>query len=189
LEDFTDLLRRAQGSDEVAFNCLFRSVQPILLRYLATMASPHSVDDVAAETWIAVIRGLDRFVGDDIGAFRAWVLSIARRRWVDDVRRKSRRPEVLSGDSPDVQTSEDPAVAVDMGMSTEHAIALIRTLPPDQAEVVLLRVIGDLDVAATAKLVGKSEGAVRVLAHRGLRKLAAVLGSGVTKPRPGAVDE
>lgn len=189
MEDFPELLRRAQGSDEVAFNTLFRDVQPVLLRYLATMAGPDLVEDIAAETWVAVIRGLDRFVADDIRAFRGWVLAIARRRWVDDIRRKARRPEVLAADTPEVGTDDDPAGLVEQKMSTERAMALIRTLPPDQAEVVLLRVIGDLDVPATAQIVGKSEGAVRVLAHRGLKKLAAILEPGVTNPAPGAVDQ
>lgn len=174
-EPFPDLLRRALGSDEAAFNALFRSVQPIVLRYLSTMSSPDLVDDIASETWVAVVRGLDSFVGEDLGAFRAWVLSIARRRWVDEVRRRSRRPELLSGDSPDLETAPDAAAVIELAMSTEQAIALVRSLPPDQAEVILLRVVGDLDVAATAKIVGKSEGAVRVLAHRGLKKLAATL--------------
>lgn len=188
-EEFADLLRRAQGSDETAFNTLFRSIQPVVLRYLGTMANVDAVEDIAAETWVAVIRGLDRFVGDDISAFRAWVLSIARRRWVDDVRRKSRRPETLTDEAPEVVTGDDPAFTVEQAMTTEQAMALVRTLPPDQAEVVLLRVMGELDVAATAEILGKSEGAVRVLAHRGLRKLAKILESGVTNSIPPTVEE
>lgn len=67
-------------------------------------------------------------------------------------------------------------------LSTERAVDLIGRLAPDQAEVVLLRVVADLDVAATARVVGKSRGAVRVLAHRGLRRLATML---EREPDPG----
>src|SRR5262249_52672813 len=56
---------------------------------------------------------------------------------------------------------------------TERALALIRTLPPDQAEAVMLRVVVGLDVAATARVLGKRPGAVRIAAMRGLRRLAA----------------
>lgn len=188
MEDFVDVLRRAQGSDESAFNQLFRAVQPSVLRYLATMASSEMVEDVAAETWVAVIRGLDRFVGDDISAFRAWTLAIARRRWIDEVRRRSRRPELLSDETPDFAAADDPALTVERHLGTAAAIAMIRQLPPDQAEVIMLRVVGDLDVAATAEIVGKTDGAVRVLAHRGLKKLAVLLQAGVTNPGPEAVD-
>ena len=62
-------------------------------------------------------------------------------------------------------------------MSTEDALGVIARLPRDQAEVVMLRYVADLDVSRTAEVLGKSPGAVRVLAHRGLRRLEAMLGS------------
>jgi RNA polymerase sigma-70 factor (ECF subfamily) len=70
--------------------------------------------------------------------------------------------------------------------ATRAALALVAELPPDQAEVVALRVLGDLEVAEVARIVGKRPGAVRVLAHRGLRRLAkrmqaAELAQGVTR--------
>ena len=59
--------------------------------------------------------------------------------------------------------------------ATRRAVALVRTLPPDQAEVVLLRVVAGLEVAEVAELLGRSTGSVRVLSHRGLRRLAGTL--------------
>ena len=56
---------------------------------------------------------------------------------------------------------------------TEWAIGLIRALPANQAEAVMLRVVAGLDVADTAQVLGKRAGAVRVAAMRGLRRLAA----------------
>jgi RNA polymerase sigma-70 factor (ECF subfamily) len=57
-------------------------------------------------------------------------------------------------------------------------MALIATLPPDQAEVVMLRVVAGLDVTEVARILGKRPGTVRVLAHRGLRRLAQRLAAG-----------
>jgi RNA polymerase sigma-70 factor (ECF subfamily) len=70
--------------------------------------------------------------------------------------------------------------------STRAALALLAELPPDQAEVVALRVLAGLEVAEVARIVGKRPGTVRVLAHRGLRRLAgrmetAGLARGVTR--------
>jgi RNA polymerase sigma-70 factor (ECF subfamily) len=66
-------------------------------------------------------------------------------------------------------------------MSTAEAVALVRRLPPLQAEVVLLRVVAELSVDEVARLVGRSPGAVRVAAHRGLRGLSVMAGpTGVT---------
>jgi RNA polymerase sigma-70 factor (ECF subfamily) len=57
-------------------------------------------------------------------------------------------------------------------ISTDDAINLVASLPAEQAEMVALRVIAGLDVAAVAGIVGKSPGAVRVSVHRGLRALS-----------------
>jgi RNA polymerase sigma-70 factor, ECF subfamily len=66
-------------------------------------------------------------------------------------------------------------------ISTERAIALVSQLPPQQAEVIMLRVVAGLDTETVAQIVGRSPGAVRVAAHRGLKKLATMLaGAGVT---------
>jgi RNA polymerase sigma-70 factor (ECF subfamily) len=66
-------------------------------------------------------------------------------------------------------------------ISTQAALALISALPADQAEIIVLRVVAGLDTRAVARIVGKSPGAVRVAAHRGLRRLAATVDqAGVT---------
>jgi RNA polymerase sigma-70 factor (ECF subfamily) len=61
-------------------------------------------------------------------------------------------------------------------MSTASAIRLVRTLPLDQAEAVMLRVVMGLDTASAARVLGKRAGAVRTAAYRGLRRLAEQLG-------------
>jgi len=174
IDDFPRLLAAAQSGDEAAFSVLFRSVQPLLLRYLRPLAGA-AHEDVAAETWVQVVRGLRDFEGD-LDGFRGWLFTIAHRRWVDHVRAESRRPprqdEAAALDLPARERVDE---VVETILSTERAVDLIGRLAPDQAEVVLLRVVADLDVAATARVVGKSRGAVRVLTHRGLRRLAALL--------------
>jgi RNA polymerase sigma-70 factor (ECF subfamily) len=69
----------------------------------------------------------------------------------------------------------DPAQVVLERMDTQAALTLVAQLSPLQAEVIALRVIAGLDVEAVARLVGRSPGAVRVAAHRGLRRLAQIL--------------
>ena len=69
-QSFQDELRAAQTGDERAFASLFRAVQPMLLRYLGGLTynlADGTADDVAAETWVQVVRGLDRFRGDEQG--------------------------------------------------------------------------------------------------------------------------
>jgi RNA polymerase sigma-70 factor, ECF subfamily len=182
---FPDLLAAAQSGDEQAFAVLWRELQPAVLRYLR-VAAPVEAEDLAADTWISVIRGLGRFRGDEQN-FRTWVFTAARHRAIDWRRQAARRPttslpvELLAEQS----AHDDPAEAVLEAQSTRAALALLAELPADQAEVVALRVLGGLGVAEVARIVGKRPGAVRVLAHRGLRRLAkrleaAGLARGVT---------
>jgi len=183
---FPELLAAAQGGDEQAFAVLWRDLQPAVLRYLR-VAAPEAAEDLAADTWVSVIRGLGRFRGDG-RAFRAWVFTVARHRAIDWRRQAARRAtqSVPVEELAQLSAPDDPVAAVLEAQSTRAALALLAELPPDQAEVVALRVLGGLEVAEVAGIVGKRPGAVRVLAHRGLRRLAkrmeaAGLARGVTR--------
>jgi RNA polymerase sigma-70 factor (ECF subfamily) len=174
---FPELLAAAQGGDEEAFAVLWRHLQPALLRYFRVVA-PQAAEDLAADTWLSVIGRLQQFRGDE-GALRAWVFTVAHHRAIDWRRQAARRPTNLV---PAEQLAErpaldDPVSEVLEGQSTPAALALLAELPADQAEVVALRVLGGLEVAEVAKILGKRPGAVRVLAHRGLRRLAKLLKS------------
>ena len=173
--EFARLLHAAQEGDEAAFTELFRSVQPRLLRYLRTVGGPLA-DDVAAETWLSVVRGLKRFRGDRAG-WQSWVFTIARARLVDAQRRADRSPQPVDTDLVlrDQPGPSDVSGSVEEMFSTEAALALIGQLPRQQAEVVLLRSMAGLDVAHTARVLGRRAGAIRVADHRGLRRLAELL--------------
>lgn len=171
---FDATLSGAQAADEAAFTCLFRDIQPALLRYLHVIG-PDAADDVASETWLQVMTGLDGFRGGE-QAFRAWLFTIARHRAIDYGRSRARRPTVpLAPSGAEDPLAPDTAdLAIDR-ISEQAVLALISTLPPDQAEIIMLRVVAGLDAHAVARIVGKSPGAVRVAAHRGLRRLATVV--------------
>ena len=181
IEAFESVLSGAQAGASWALTILYRDLHPRVLRYLS-LREPAEAEDLASEVWIDVAAGIDRFRGNEDG-FRAWVFTIARRRLVDLRRRSSVRREksvpldVLGGDRG-VGDAEGEAMA---SIEAEAALALIATLPPDQCDVVLLRVIGDLSVADVAKILGKRPGAVRALQHRALKHLARIVSlEGVT---------
>lgn len=169
------MLAAAVGGDERAFSRLWRDLNPVLRRYLVAFA-PVVADDVASETWLAVVGRLGRFKGDEAG-FRSWVFTIARSKVVDAWRAQGRHRVQSVADLEEVAgpAGVDTADAAVESMSTQAAMRLIGTLPRDQAEVVVLRVIAGLDVATVAGIVGCSVGAVRVRQHRGLRRLAEIL--------------
>jgi RNA polymerase sigma-70 factor, ECF subfamily len=180
-EEFSAVLAAAQRGSEAAFTRLWLDANPALVRYLRVIA-PEAAEDVAADTWVQVVRGLRRFRGNE-AAWRAWLFTTARRRVIDASRRRSRRREEPIHDVPaDVlPVTADAADEALERMSTRSAIALLARLPRLQAEVVLLRAVAGLDTHAVARLLGRSPGAVRVADHRGLRRLAEILAeAGVT---------
>jgi RNA polymerase sigma-70 factor (ECF subfamily) len=180
-DDFARVLADAQGGSEDQFAVLWRDANPALLRYLRVLA-PENAEDIAAETWVNVVRGLPRFIGDE-AAWRAWLFTTARRRLIDQARLRKRHPaepleDVSAAEMP--RTPDAAQIALD-NMATESAIALLSQLPLPQAEVIMLRVVAGLDTDVVAELLGKTPGNVRVMAHRGLKKLEDLLGrAGVT---------
>jgi RNA polymerase sigma-70 factor, ECF subfamily len=169
--DLEVALQRAAGGEEAAVATLYRALNPLLLRYMRHHVGPVA-EDVASEVWLGLAPQLAEFTGT-FEAFRALMFSVARRRVVDEYRRNGRRPATVSFDEtfdcPGSDDTEGQALAT---LTAQGAVeALARRLPPDQAEIVLLRVLGDLDVEQVAAIVGKSAGAVRVAQHRALERL------------------
>jgi RNA polymerase sigma-70 factor, ECF subfamily len=179
--EFPVILAAAQQGNEPAFAALWRDGNPALLRYLRAMA-PDAAEDVAAETWVQICRGLRGFRGDE-QAWRSWLFTVARRRALDESRRLSRHPVTPLAELPwqrEPRTADAGDIALE-NLATAATVQVIRTLPPLQADVILLRVVAGLDNEAVARVVGRSPGAVRVAAHRGLRCLAQTLSlAGVT---------
>lgn len=175
-DDLDVALARAQDGDEAAFREVYRTIQPALLRYLRVLVADEA-EDVASEAWLQITRDLIKFRGD-ADSFRGWCATIARNRALDHVRRRRSRP--VAADAP-VETllnlpgREDTADAALALIDSDAAVALIATLPRDQAEAVMLRVIVGLDAETAGRILGKRAGAVRTAAHRGLKTLAKQL--------------
>lgn len=168
---------RAQEGDESAFAIAYRLVQPGLLGYLRGLVG-EDAEDVASDAWLEIARDLGRFRGDGAG-FRGWTATIARHRALDHLRRLKVRPRSAALeqdmlDLPGPYSTHDQALE---SLSTEYALQLVRGLPRDQAEAVLLRVVVGLDGPAAARVLGKRPGAVRTAAYRGLKRLAHQLGA------------
>ena len=174
--DFDAWLTAAREGSAWALAELYRSIYPRIVAYLRGVEPAHG-DDVASETWLDIARGLVRFEGDE-RAFRAWALTIARRR-VADLRRRRTRTRTDPAAPHDIAEAvavgnvEDEAFA---SLGTDWAFDLITSsLPPNLAEVILLNVVGDLGTAEVARILGRRPGTIRVMQHRALRRLARTL--------------
>ena len=184
-EVFESVLAAAQAGAEWAFSRLYVDYNPRVERYFAARA-PHSAEDLAADTWMGVARRLRSFEGDET-QFRSWLFTIAHRRlldhWTAQNRRSEEPLETVHGHRPDGDPPDDRArhlasdedleqSVLDSATARAAAQRIARLLNRDQAEVVLLRLLGGLEVDQVAEILGKRAGTVRVLQHRALKKLA-----------------
>ena len=169
-----EVLEAARAGDTAAFGVLYRETQPRMLRYASSLVG-QDAEDVTAEAWLQIARDLPRFNGDVMG-FRGWSATIVRNRAFDHLRAVQRRPTTpLEDFLLDRAAEPDTADTATDNLGTAAALRLIASLPADQAEAVLLRVVVGLDATTAGEILGKRAGAVRVAAHRGLKNLAKML--------------
>jgi RNA polymerase sigma factor (sigma-70 family) len=172
---FQLVLASAKAGDHSALEVIYRDLAPAVLGYLRGQGAAEP-EDLASEVFVGVVKDLPRFRGDE-RAFRSWVFTIVHRRLVDEHRRRARRLE-SSADPEDLlpfgRKGDVEDEALDR-LEGRMVLEAARALTPDQRAVVLLRVLADLPVADVARVLGKSQGAVKTLQRRALDRLAREL--------------
>lgn len=176
------MLADARIGKRVALGVLFRDLHPRILRYLRASA-PDDAEDLASDTWLDVVSSLDAFRGDR-RALRAYALTVARNLLLD--LHPNLRPSIATMDPdevlpfplderdgraapgeavPPLIENDDHDVA---DIATDEALGRVAALPRDQADVILLTILGELSVDEVAGIVGTQPGTVRVIQHRAL---------------------
>jgi len=178
-ESFGALLDRAASGDERAFADLVGPLLPALRGYLRAIGRDE-VEDLLVDVLLAVHRRLDRFVGHETG-FRSWVFTIAHNVGVDHYRRRRRRPEPVDTTDPKLRGVLGVVEGVD-AIVVDHALdrrleEVLSQIPELHRRVLLLRTAADLSVEETAKVLGRTEGSVRVLHHRALKRVRRLIES------------
>ena len=185
VDDDVGLVERLRAGDESAFTELVRRYQPRLLRLAeATVGSRAVAEEVCQDTWLAVVRGVERFEGRS--SFKTWLFRILLNRARTSAGKEQRagRPDddVVERFDASGAWSAPPtpwADQVDERIVAERLARrvheLLPELPDQQRQVVILRDVEELDPADVASMLGVTDGHQRVLLHRGRAKLRALL--------------
>ena len=176
--DERDLVRRLQAGDEAAFVELVRVHQPHLLRLAQSVVSSRTVaEEVVQDTWLAVVKGVERFEGRS--SLKTWLFHILLNRARTTAGRERRVVSLPDGEIGErfdtggawVTPPVPWADRAEDRLTAEHLAARIRellpALPEGQREVVILRDFEGLPPAEVCSLLGISDGNQRVLLHRG----------------------
>lgn len=156
--------------DPAAFDALYRRYVPAVFRYVrARVTTLDDAEDITAVTFMSALQSLDRY--EERGLFAAWLFTIARRQIVAHRRSGARGATEPIDDAAHRLAAADgePDAA---GLEARDALrAAMLRLTPDQREAITLRFYGGLRVLEVAAVLGKDESAVKMILHRGLRKL------------------
>lgn len=172
--EFDAVLAAAQRGTPSALDRIYTTLSPVVAGYLRLQGAVEP-EDLTSEVFLAVLRNVDSFEGDEAN-FRSWVFTIAHRRLLDERRKLSRRPR-----SEPIE-EEVELVAVDDVESVfdqSHSVGWVRSLcdrlVPDQRDVLLLRLLGGVTVDEVAAALDKTPGAVKALQRRGLKAIGRLL--------------
>jgi RNA polymerase sigma-70 factor (ECF subfamily) len=171
---FDAVIAGARAGSPAAFERIFGALAPVVEGYLRLQGAAEP-EDLTSEVFLAVLRNVGSFTGDEPG-FRSWVFTIAHRRLLDERRRAARRPAPAPlSEAPETRAPDDVEQAVEEALSTAQVLALCRRLSADQRDVLLMRLLGHLTVDEVAEALGKSRGAVKALQRRGFQAISRMI--------------
>jgi RNA polymerase sigma-70 factor (ECF subfamily) len=174
LEICDEVVLEAASGDPQAFRELYAALAPQVLGYLRARGV-EDAEGLTSEVFLGVYPRLADLTGGAAG-LRTLVFSVAHARAVDDVRRRSRRPMSFSYDpEQDGRTHDSAELLAVASLEAARALELMDHLNDDQRTVVMLRIIGDLSLAQTADVTGKTVASIKQLQRRGLERLRSLM--------------
>ena len=172
-----DLVQAAQRLDPSALGSLYEVYYPKVYGYAyLQLGDVQLAEDVASDVMLRLLESIKSFRFRGV-PFRAWVYRIARNRIIDVLRRRRRRREVDLHEGI-AANREDPAAAMDRSLDRSRLQVALRRLKEEQRQVIILKFMEDFDNASAAKVLGRSQGAVKSLQHRALISLKRILSEG-----------
>jgi RNA polymerase sigma-70 factor (ECF subfamily) len=178
-------LVEAARNDPARFDALYRKYLPQVYNFAVyELGDHHEAEDATERTFLSALAGLTGFEerarpedGPEASTFRIWLFQIARNVVAERRRGRRRRPEApldLAFTAPDPADVEGAVVRRETAAAAWRAVA---GLSADRRRAIVLRFVHEMTTAEIAAILGRSEGAVRVLIHRGLRRVAGELGA------------
>ncbi len=171
------LVRRAVQRDREAFASLYdRHVEHVYKHIYYMVSNKSDAEDITQEVFIRAWKYIDKYRYRGV-PFVAWLIKIARNLIVDHYHYKARKKEVpLVEPEALIQTGEtNPEAITEASLNRSHIRKAILKLKGEKQTVILMRFIDGFSYKEIAKVLNKSEGAVRVIQYRALNELRHML--------------
>ncbi len=165
------LISEAKGGGADAFGVLYDRYHSRIYRFIyLKVGGREEAEDLTHHVFLSAWEHIHGYRHEG-HPFSSWLYRIARNTVIDHYR--SRRPtSSLEEVDPDaIQSSQNIEASAEQALLLKEVRRAISALRPDQQDVIILRFVDELSVKETALALDKSEGAVKLLQHRGMQEL------------------
>ena len=177
MQDEEGLVRRAQQQDQKAFAQLYEEYFDKIYRYIAVrIGDKTEAEDMTQQVFLNALQSISSFKWKGI-PFVAWLYRIARNQVVDHLRRQKKRAAAPLNESL-LSGGSDPQRMAEQSLDIEQLLLATKRLTEAQREVISLRFVSELPIIQVAKIMGKSQGAVKALQHSAIVALRKALSVG-----------
>jgi len=177
VQDEESLVRRAKQRDQKAFAQLYEEHFNKIYRYVALrIGDKTEAEDMTQQVFLNALKSISSFKWKGV-PFAAWLFRIAHNQVVDYLRKKSKQATVPLDESL-VSSDSNPQLMAEHSLDVEQLLLATRRLTEAQRQVISLRFAGELSINQVAKIMGKSQGAVKALQHSAIVALRKTLLAG-----------
>ena len=177
MRDEESLIRRAQERDQVALTQIYEENFDKIYRYIVLKIGDRAeAEDMTQQVFLNALKSIDRYKFRGM-PFSAWLFRIAHNQVVDHYRRK-KRATMVPIDDVILPGQDNPGRDAERKMEIEEVNRATQQLTSAQREVISLRFAGELTIAEVARVMGKSEGAIKALQHAAIISLRKIMSAG-----------
>jgi RNA polymerase sigma-70 factor, ECF subfamily len=175
LQDEESLVQRAQKQDNQAFAQLYEAYFDKIYRYISfRVRNEMESEDLTQQVFMKVLNSISSYQNQGV-PFSSWVYRIAHNVVVDFMRQQNKKATVDIEGMQLISPAEDTQSVLEKQMDVEEVKKASRSLTAAQQEVISLRFAGELSITECAKIMGKSEGAIKALQHSAVLALRKAL--------------
>lgn len=166
-----ELIQKASGGESSAFGLLYDRYQPAIYRFIYLKVSRREdAEDLTHQVFLSAWQTIDRFT--DYGApFSSWLYRIARNKVIDHYRTQHTpvNIETIAQEALGASDTTEQEIAIKFDIT--RVMETLNSLNQEQQDIVLMRFVQELSHKEIAKAIGKTQGAVRIIQMRALKKI------------------
>lgn len=170
------LVVQAQKGDTASFGQIYELLLDDIYKYVYFKVRSEDAHDICEDVFLKVWESIQSYREQEKASFRSWVFKIAHNLIIDYYRKHK---EIISleegGLLEAVSQEQNPAQIADTTLTLDYLQKALRQLKEEHQQVIVLRFLNDMSYEEMTEIVGKTEGALRIVVHRALQELREIL--------------